>query len=74
MNSTYQYCSRWGDELDEQVRKHYEENHNSGPVLCVSCLGEIIQGIPEALNSVFRAVNQAFQEAFEPLIPEESDE
>lgn len=71
MNSPYQYCSRCGDELNDGVREHYEANHNSGPVLCVPCVREVVQGIPKALQSVLEAFSDAFEEAFSPFIADD---
>lgn len=68
MNSPYQYYSRCGDELDDAVREHYESDHNSGPVLCVPCLREVVQGVPKALQPVLDSFTDAMREAFGPLL------
>lgn len=58
--SVYKYCSRCGEELSKNVRERYEEDHQGGPVLCKTCIREVLQGIPEALNSIFEAFASAF--------------
>jgi len=61
MNNAYQYCTRCGDELSETMKAKYAEEHQGGPVLCRTCLVEILHQIPEALAPAFRALNEMME-------------
>jgi len=60
----YNYCTRCGSELTDDVKERYAEEHSGGPILCRACIVEVVQGIPKAIQSMFVAVNDAFESAF----------
>ena len=70
MKSPYCYCSRCGDELRDPIREHYEDNHEGGPVLCLSCIQDVFQAIPDALQSAAEAFNEALTTAFRDALRE----
>jgi len=67
MKKPYTYCSRCGDELPEWLQEKYEEEHQSGPILCIDCVGEVISGIGDALKPVMDAYKTMMRNALESL-------
>jgi len=63
----YQYCTRCGDELPDDLKEKYADEHQGGPVICRSCLGEIIGGISDAVEAIFNAYGKALRAAFAPV-------
>ena len=59
----YNYCTRCGEELDDELSEKYAESETEVPTMCSECLVEVFQGIPKAIQPVLRNL----QEAFRPL-------
>lgn len=82
MTGAYNYCSRCGDELSDELSERYAEKHRNGPVLCRACILEIAHGIPKAFASMMEAygtavenaVGNAFEQAFTTTEEVDDDE
>jgi len=61
----YQYCTRCGDELPDYMKEKYAEEHRDGPIICLSCLKDIVQGLGEAINTIYDSLESEIGKIFE---------
>jgi len=51
------------------MQKKYEEKHESGPVLCRKCIGEIIKDIGTAMKPLMEVYKKAIKGVFKSVPP-----